>query len=150
MTILAHPSKQNVKRYRVQDKVLGIQEYFSISQYGDKAYKFAEIRQKKLDKIRMLRNIRLNLDINKIFYPDGSIIGLKRSTRNRKQKLVEIFKIQVGISGKQKNTDVTITNRTFQDAYNIAQKKILSLRNIKQSLEIKTKFNDCAFLYHCQ
>ncbi|MCW8996112.1 MAG: hypothetical protein OQK77_09905 [Psychromonas sp.] len=149
MTIMGHPTAKHPVRYRVQDKVLGVQEYFSASKYGslEKAKIAAEKRQAELDVKRAYRSRRLDLDINKIFHGDGSVIGLKRRLKKRGDKTVEIFAIQVGVAGKQVNTQVTITNKTFQQAYKLAQDKILELRGIERCYEITKMFNDCAYLY---
>ena len=59
MTVMPHPNKQNIKRYRVQDKILGILEYFSFAQYGDKAKILAEKRQEEISQKRIYRQIRM-------------------------------------------------------------------------------------------
>jgi len=147
MTVMAHPNKQNIKRYRVQDKVLGIQEYFSIAKYGDKAKILAEKRQKEISQKRLYRKIRMELDINKIFHPDGTVIGLKRTSKNKSGSIKSIFHIQIHVNGKQKKTDITIDNKTFEQAYLKAQNKILELREIEHSLEIKQMFKKIAGYY---
>lgn len=146
---MSHPNSKNVERYRVQDKVLGVQEYFSPSKFGGlkKAKIAAEKRQLQLDKKRAIRAKRLALDINKIFRDDGSVYGLARRFKKRNNKIVEIFAIQVGENGRQINTEVTITNRTFHQAYKLAQDKILELRKFVRCHEITSMFKDCAYLY---
>lgn len=149
MTVMAHPNALNPKRYRVQDKIFGVQEYFSKSKFGtlEKAKLAAEKRQTELDVKRSYREKRLQLDFNKIFYDDGSIIGLRRTLKKRTNKTVEIFYIQIGVNGKQIKTQVTITNKTFHHAYKLAQNKILEIRNIERCFEITKMFNDAAYLY---
>ncbi|MFT6985909.1 MAG: hypothetical protein ACJAT7_001729 [Psychromonas sp.] len=149
MTIMGHPTAKNPVRYRVQDKIFGVQEYFSASKFGGlgKAKIAAEKRQAELDRKRAIRNRRLDLDINKIFYGDGAVVGLRRTFKKRGDKTVEIFAIQIGVDGKQVNTQVTITNRTFQQAYKLAQDKIFELRCIERCYEITKMFDDCAYLY---
>jgi len=147
MTVMAHPNKQNIKRYRVQDKVLGIQEYFSISKYGNKAKTLAEKRQKDISQKRLYRQIRMQLDINKIFHPDGTVIGLKRALKNKSGTIKNILHIQISIKGKQKKTDITINNKTFEQAYLKAQNKILELREIEHSPEITGMFKKVAGYY---
>jgi len=90
---MAHPNALNPKRYRVQDKIFGVQEYFSKSNFGTlrKAKLAAEKRQAELDVKRSYREKRLQLDFNKIFYDDGSVIGLRRTLKKRTDKTVEIF-----------------------------------------------------------
>lgn len=149
MTVMGHPTAQNPVRYRVQDKIFGVQEYFSASKFGSlgKAKIAAEKRQAELDQKRAIRSRRLDLDINKIFHGDGSVVGLRRTFKRRGDKSVEIFAIQIGVDGKQVNTQVTITNRTFQQAYKLAQDKICALRCIDLCYEITKMFDDTAYLY---
>lgn len=147
MTIMAHPSRQNIKRYRVQDKVLGIQEYFSIAKYGNKAKILAEKRQKEISQKRLYRKLRMQLDINKIFHQDGTVIGLKRIMKVKSGSLKSVFFIQISMNGKQKKTDITIDNKTFEQAYLKAQNKILALRGIEHSPEISKMFKDVAGCY---
>ncbi|MBA6263674.1 hypothetical protein [Colwellia sp. Bg11-12] len=147
MTVMAHPNMQNVKRYRVQDKVFGIQEYFSIAKYGDKAKILAEKRQEEISQKRLYRQIRMQLDINKIFHPDGTVIGLKRTLKNKSGSIKKILHIQISVNGKQKKTDITIDNKTFEQAYLKAQNKILELRKIKHSPEITEIFKKVAGYY---
>ena len=149
MTVMAHPSATNIQRYRVQDKLLGIQEYFSVRKYGslEKAATAAIQRQVYIDEKRAIITKRCELDINQLFYGDGTVIGLTRRFKKRGDKTVEVFIIQVGRVGKQLKTQVTITNKTFHHAYRLAQDKILELRKIDRCYEITKMFNDSAYLY---
>lgn len=149
MTVMAHPTAKKPVRYRVQDKIFGVQEYFSASKFGGlaKAKIAAEKRQAELDKKRSIRRRRLDLDINKLFYGDGSVIGLSRTLKRRVDKTVEIFAIQIGVEGKQVKTQVTITNRTFQQAYTLAQDKIIEIRGVERCYEVTKMFADSAYLY---
>ncbi|MCP4483809.1 MAG: hypothetical protein GY823_04510 [Flavobacteriaceae bacterium] len=147
MTIMAHPNIQNIKRYRVQDKVLGIQEYFSITKHGDKAKILAEKRQEEISKKRQYRQIRMQLDINQIFHSDSTIIGLKRTLKNKNGSIKEVLHIQISVNGKQKKTDITIDNKPFEQAYLKAQNKILELRKIERTSEITEMFKKVAGYY---
>jgi len=147
MTVMAHPNRQNIKRYRVQDKVLGIQEYFSIAKYGGKARILAEKRQKEISQKRLYRQIRMQLDINKIFHPDGTVIGLKRTLKNKSGSIKKVLQIQISVNGKQKKTDITIDNKTFRQAYLKAQNKILEIREIEHSSEITAMFKKVSGYY---
>jgi hypothetical protein len=147
MTVMPHPNKQNIKRYRVQDKILGIQEYFSIAKYGDKAKILAEKRQEEISQKRIYRQIRMQLDINRIFNPDGTVKGLKRTLKNKSGSIKQVLQIQIRVNGKQKKTDITIDNKTFKQAYLLAQNKILELRKIDHSLEITAMFQKVAGYY---
>jgi len=147
MTVMAHPNKQNIKRYRVQDKVLGIQEYFSIAKFGDKAKILAEKRQDEISQKRLYRKIRMQLDINKIFHPDGTVIGLKRTLKNKSGSIKKVLQIQISVNGKQKKTDITIDNKTFAKAYLMAKNKILELREVEHCPEITEMFKKVARYY---
>jgi len=147
MTVMAHPNRKNIKRYRVQDKVLGIQEYFSIAKYGDKAKILAEKRQEEISQKRLYRQIRMQLDINKIFHCDGTVIGLKRTLKNKSGSIKKVLHIQISVNGTQKKTDITIDNKTFEQAYLKAQNKILELRGIEPSAEITEMFKKIAGYY---
>jgi len=144
---MAHPNKQNIKRYRVQDKVLGIQEYFSIAKFGDKAKILAEKRQDEISQKRLYRKIRMQLDINKIFHPDGTVIGLKRTLKNKSGSIKKVLQIQISVNGKQKKTDITIDNKTFAKAYLMAKNKILELREVEHCPEITEMFKKVARYY---
>jgi hypothetical protein len=147
MTIMYYPNKIEPKGYRVQDKIFDVQCYFPFSKYGQKAKALAEQKQAYLDQKRAIRHSRMNMDINQIFYPDGSVIGLKRRVRRRPSDIVEVFFFQLTINGKQRKTDIVITGRTFHEAYLIIQEKILKLRDAQRCPEITGMFNDCAYLY---
>ena len=91
MTVMLYPNKTDPKGYRVQDKILNINEYFPFSAHKnkdsqkskDKALELANDRQLELNERRKYRELRLNLDINKLFNEDGSVIGLKRKTKKK-------------------------------------------------------------------
>jgi hypothetical protein len=89
----------------------------------------------------------MQLDINKIFRPDGTVIGLKRTLKNKSGSIKNILNIQISVKGKQIKTDVTIENKTFGQAYLKAQNKILELREIEHSPEITDMFKKVAGYY---
>ena len=142
---MKYPNKEDVKGYRVQDKVLGINEYFPFSKYPDDALERAIARQEELTLKREIRAKRLDLPINRVFNKDGSVAGLRRAIRKRNGR--EIFAIQIRKRGKQYSTEVAITGRAFEDAYKLAQEKILALREVSSCAELDKMFKDCAYLY---
>lgn len=145
MTILAHPNKQNVQRYRVFDKALGVQEYFSISSLGKrKALKAAKERQAELDKRRDLRSIMNSMATSKLFADDGSVKGLRRKYRQRKGRTsYECLSIQVTVAENcTKGTEISLLNRSFEEAYALVQQKLCEFHGVEMDREIKKMFTD--------
>jgi len=143
MSIMLHPSKTSPKRFRVQDKILGIQKYFSL----DKKDEANQFWQKCLEK-RQYRRLRQELPINVLFKDDGSVKGLKRKVRNRSNRPpYECFEIQVNTSEGQKKTEIMLANKNFNEVYKQAQDKMLALLNIDRTYEITKMFNDTKRLY---
>lgn len=150
MTIMAHPSKNNVLRYRVFDKALGVQEYFSIRTLGErKALKAAKERQQELDKRRELRGMIDNMATSKLFSDDGSVKGLRRKYRQRAgRSSYECFAIQVTVSeGVTKGTEISMMNRTFEEAYTLVQQKLCEFHDVELTHEIKKLFSDTKSRY---
>lgn len=143
MSVMLHPSKAAPKRFRVQDKILGIQKYFSL----DKELQANKYWQECLEK-RKYRQLRQELPINKIFNENGSIKGLKRSIRNRKDRpSYECFEIQINTIFGQKKTEIILANKKFEDVYKQVQDKILLMLNIERTYEITKMFNETKRLY---
>jgi len=142
MTVMLHPNKVNPERYRVLEKGLGINEYFSFAKYGrTKAKKLAEERQAELDKKKHARDLRSNLYINRVFNEDGTIKGVHKRFRKRKDRQdYECFSVQIAVGqGKQKSTEVII-GANFESSYEKLVKKVLELHGINSSLELKQLF----------
>ena len=143
MSIMLHPSKADPQRFRVQDKLLGIQKYFSL----DNEVQANKCWQQCLEK-RKYRQLRQELSINRLFNEDGSVKGLKRSIRHRKDRpSYECFEIQVSTTFGQKKTEITVANKKFEDVYRQTQDKILALLNIERTYEITKMFNETKRLY---
>jgi hypothetical protein len=143
MSIMLHPSKTTPKRFRVQDKVLGIQKYFSLNKKREADLFWQECLEK-----RKYRNLRQELPINQIFNKDGSVKGLKRKVRNRSDRpSYECFEIQLSTTSGQKKTEITLTHKQFEVAYKQAQDKILSMLVIDRTYEITKMFNETKRLY---
>ena len=147
MTVMLYPTKTEPMGYRVQDKVYKINEYFPFSKLGSKAKEKAEARQAELDEKRKFRDMSKKLCINQVFYPDGSVIGMKRMHKKKGIKYSEILFIQIGKNGKQVSTEVSLNNRTFKQAYELAQKKICEIREVEYDFEMKQLFKAVAYLY---
>ncbi len=143
MSIMLHPSRETPKRFRVQDKLLGIQKYFSL----DKKHEAEKCWQECLEK-RKYRDMRLELPINQIFNKDGSVKGLQRKVRNRSDRpSYECFVIQLNTGSGQKKTEITLAHKAFENAYKQAQDKILSMLNIERTYEVTKMFNETKRLY---
>lgn len=150
MTVMLHPNKENPERYRVFDRLLGVQEYYSIAKYGaDKAKKMAYERQQELDKKRKMVELKSELGINKLFLEDGSVKGLRRIKRVRSGRQdAEYLSIQVTIApGVQKHKEISLMNREFDEAYKIAQNALLDLFELERTPEINQGFKNARRLY---
>ena len=150
MGVMLHPNPDRPERYRVLDKELGVQEYFSFAKYGKrKAKKMALERQAELDKQKHLARLRADLGINKLFATDGSVKGLRRKSRKRPgRKEYEFFSIQVTIAPKiQKKKEISLMNREFDEAYELVQQTLLDFHGIERTTEINIAFRDAKRLY---
>lgn len=150
MTIMAHPSKVDVQRYRVLDKALGVQEYFSVSKYGEEgAYQKALERQKQLDERRQYREMIENMAINKLFDKRGLIKGVRLLTRKRSgRKAYTCFKIQVTVAKRDcKSTEISLKNRDFDAAYNLMADKLLEYHQLESTPEIRIMFKNAKHEY---
>ncbi len=149
MTVLRYPTKTSPKGYRVQDKVLKVQKYFPFSKFSSpkKAEKSARDFQKQLSEKRRVRDLRLKLDVNQIFYADGSVKGLAKRQRRSNGKTIPVLRAQVTVNGKQVSTDWQLKNRTFREAYQSIQDWILDKRGIARTREITNLFKEVEDLY---
>lgn len=150
MAIMLHPNKENPQRYRVFDKETSTQAYYSFSKYGEKkAKQLAQEHEDRVQQKKLMRSLIANLDINKIFDDDGSVKGLRRVTRvraGRPNKEYLTFRITVGVN-EQRGTDIGLDCRSFDEAYQIVQDKILELQGIESTAEIRTAFKKAKRLY---
>lgn len=150
MTVMLHPSKDKPERYRVFDRSLGVQEYFSIAKLGkEKAKKLAYERQKELDQKRRIAELKAELGINKLFAEDGSVKGLRRVKRVREgRKDAEYLSIQVTVApNDQRHREISLMNRSFDEAYKMAQDALLELHGIERTPEITIAFKKARRLY---
>ena len=150
MGVMLHPNPEKPERYRVLDKELGVQEYFSFVRYGKlKAKKMAYARQEELDRLKHIAKLRAELGINKLFDVDGSVKGLRRKSRKREgRKEYEFFSIQVTIASKQqKKKEISLMNRSFDEAYALVQQSLLKFHNIDRTAEITRAFKEVKRLY---
>ncbi|MEF2482200.1 hypothetical protein V4D09_02710 [Vibrio mimicus] len=133
--ICPHPSKNNPVRWRVQDKVLQEQKYFSFAQFGSKerawfeAVKFSE----RLKMRRKARELRLSLDLNQLFDEYGRVRGVFFTKSNGRV----ILKAQFTQAGKQVSNTRTLHNRSLRDAYDELCDWLLESKDLKLTLDMK-------------
>ncbi|EGR3852999.1 hypothetical protein DEH12_16690 [Vibrio cholerae] len=149
MSIMLYPNKTEPTAYRIQDKVLGVQRYFAFSRYGSdqKAKQTAKAALEELKRRRRMRELRLELDANQLFYPDGRVIGLRTAKKTIKGREVPILIAQITVDGKQIKTDRRLLNRSFFDVYRDIQDWILTKKGIERTPEITQRFKQAAWLY---
>ena len=150
MTVMLHPTRDKPERYRVLDKEFGIQEYFSFSKYGrSQAEKLAKELQKEIDRRKHMRALQAQLGINRLFTEDGKIRGLKRKSRKRAQrKEYEFLSLQVTVAPKtQRSKEISLMNRSFDEAYELVKQALLEFHNIKSTFEINRKFRAAKRFY---
>lgn len=153
MTIMAHPSKTDIQRYRVLDKALGVQEYFSVAKFGlEGAYEKAVERQKQLDERRQYRDMIDNMAINRLFDKEGMIKGVRLLTRQRAgREPYDCFKIQVTVAKRNcRSTEISLKNRDFDEAYHLMTEKLLSYHEVEATPEIRIMFKNAKHEYEKQ
>tara|TARA_R110001592_G_scaffold43362_1_gene140525 strand:+ start:4722 stop:5180 length:459 start_codon:yes stop_codon:yes gene_type:complete len=138
MGVMLHPNKLKPLRYRVQVKALGINEYFSITQFGAKKAKLlAYERDAELKKQLNIRRMEADLTINKLFASDGSIKGLRRKWSERsKRKSYECLSLYA----KGKQTEIVLKDDNFEAAYEAAQQWLLNKYDVSSNYEIRHLF----------
>ncbi|NAX32007.1 hypothetical protein CAG63_18340 [Vibrio sp. V37_P2S8PM304] len=149
MTLMLHPNKENPTSYRLQDKTLNVQLYFPFKKHGSmaNAKRAAEIAEKKVFERRKFRSMRFEIAINKLFYPDGRIIGLRLGQKiingQKKRRLIA----QITVDGKQIKTDRSLENKNFHTTYNSIVEWILDKRGIDKTIEIEQMIRAAEWLY---
>ena len=93
--------------------------------------------------------MKKELGINKIFNADGSIKHFCRSSRNRPgRKISKFLFIQVTTpDGNRLQREITLNNRDFDEAYEIAQHKLVELHGLTMTHEIRKGFKQAKCLY---
>lgn len=150
MTIMLHPNKISPKRYRVQDKTLMVNDYFSFKKYGiEGAKQRAEERQTELDSRNKARKLKNNLGINKLFMADGSVKGLRRRYRRREGRPdYEVLAFQVTVGPKKQcSNELTVNNHNFEHVYEKVQCQLLAFHGLESTLEIRSLFKKAKRLY---
>ena len=152
MALMMHPSDEAPERYRVFDKSLDIQQWFSIKKLGPvRAKKQAELAEAEVQKKLHTRKLIESLDKNRLFeFSDNGkeevvkIKGTQRmvvKSKNRPDR--DCISIQVRVEKNvSKHITVYITaKRTFEEAYRIAQDRLLAALKIERTFELTTYFN---------
>lgn len=141
MTVMLHPNKIEPKRYRVWDKELGEQAYYPLTEEGRKA---ADEHQERINRKKETRAMARNLGINKLFRPDGSVKGLKRKYRKRKDRdNYEYF----ALYAQKQQTDIIIREDNFEDAYRRSQLWLMEKLDIEETFEIRQMFKKAKSMY---
>lgn len=91
--------------------------------------------------------MRLNLDVNKIFRPDGTIIGLSVTIKKTKEGAIAILKAQITVEGKQISTNRRLNNKVFQEQFVSITNWILEKKCIMPTPEIKSMLKESMPLY---
>jgi len=162
MTVMAHPSPNNIERYRVQDKVLGIQEYFSVAKHGlEGALQKAQERQSEIDKVRAVRDRRMQLSISRLFEFESDMVsgrltkvtavkGLKRIYRiQHGREARQVLRAAVGVGYKrQKTKEITLQDDNFDQAWSDITQWMLDTLEIESSQEIRLELKNIKSLYN--
>lgn len=151
MSIALHPNDEAPKRFRVFNSSLKINKTFSIKKLGfDAAKKAAEEVEADINKKLKTRQLIESLDMHKLFKFED--VGAKeeivkiRGCYRRKLKYngkenVDVIDIQVRINNAPKHIIVVITDtRPFEEAYKLAQAKLLAAYNMERTHELSMLF----------
>ena len=120
---------------------MSIQCYFPLTKVGKKeAYEF----DNKVSTAKKAKKLSSQLGINKLFASDGSVIGLKRKYRNRKDRnSYECFCLYA----KGKQTEFVIGRQGFESAFNKSSKWLLEKHNIEATFEVKQMLRKAKSFY---
>lgn len=170
MTVMAHPTKANVQRFRVQDKVLGVQEYYSVKTYGsvEAAKAAAEARQHDIDNIRSYTSQKDSLAINQLFdfeeqisVKDGKlrkrsgkairVKGVRRTVGMRDilaEKYHDSLRAQITVGYKDnRRKHISVLERGFDTAWQEMIDWLLETRGIESTQEIRQEFRRLKRIY---
>lgn len=141
MSVLLHPNKSNPKRYRVWDRETKTQRYFPLTKEGKRE---ADEFDSQVRVVKNARRLSRELGINKLFAEDGSVNGLKRIYRNRKdRKSYEALRVYA--TGKQ--TEFVIDGDGFEAAFAKAINWLLEKHDTHETFEIKQKVRNAKRFY---
>lgn len=151
-TIMIYPNKQDFQGFRVQDKVLNRQYYFTLRQFDNDPIKAANAARQMCEKLNKQRAAIAAQDINQIFYPDGRVIGLSHRLKNVNDrgnpKVVNMLSAQITVDKKQIRFERRLGDANgFYEAYEQAQEWILKKRGIKRTEQITQLFKDAQHRY---
>tara|TARA_R110002072_G_scaffold298269_2_gene471978 strand:+ start:26368 stop:26808 length:441 start_codon:yes stop_codon:yes gene_type:complete len=138
---MLHPNKTEPQRYRVWDREMNIQRYFPLTKVGKQA---AYELDSKVSAAKNAKILISQLGINKLFAQNGSVIGLKRKYRIRKDRAsYECFCLYA--CGKQ--TEFVINSQNFENAFNKSVNWLLDKHGIAATFEIKQMFRKAKRFY---
>lgn len=136
--ICLHPNATEPKRWRVESKALNEQKYFSFEKYGSQSSALAAAKaySKKLKDRKRFKDLRLDLDVNRLFNDSGDVRGLSLY----KSRGVWTLKAQCTKNHKQISTTRSLKNKTLRDAFDevcawiIKTKEIDCTKSIQREL----------------
>ena len=148
MTIMLYPGKEDPKGYRVQDKVLQVNNYYPISIHGslDKARLAATQEQERLNTRRRMRKLRMELPINKVFYENGKVIGMRTGKRIVKGEVINLLIAQITVDKKQITNSRQILGN-FKTQYLSLCTWILEKRGLQMDRTLREAFERTAYRY---
>ncbi len=141
MAILLHPNKTNPQRYRVWDRETKTQKYFPLTEEGRRA---AENFEAKVAEIKKARSLSRDLSVNKLFADDGSVKGMKRVYRKRKDR--PSYEC-LALYACHKQTELIIGERGFEETYQLAIKWLLDQHKIEDRFELRKMFKEAKRRY---
>ena len=153
MTVILHPNKENPMRYRVLDKELDIQTYFSFKEHGkEKAKMLADELQVSIEQRKKARRLRLELAPNKLFSENGMIRGVTIRRRQRAGVGDELyFDTQKRVAkNDDRKSNISLNNRGFDEAYGLMATRLLAMHGIEIDHEITERFEQIKPCYQDQ
>ncbi|MCP5207890.1 MAG: hypothetical protein H7A01_11840 [Hahellaceae bacterium] len=134
MTVLLHPNKTNPERYRVWDRETNTQKYFPLTKEGKRQ---ANEFEAKVASIKKARALSRDLAINRLFAPDGSVRGLKRVYRKRRDR--PSYEC-LALYACHRQTELTIGKQGFEVTYKKAIAWLLEKYGLEETYEIRQMF----------
>ena len=145
MTVMAHPRKDKLERWRVFDKELRINEYFGKATYGTlaKAKKEAHKRQKEVDAAKRAAQLQRESALGTLFNKDGSVKGLYKVKRIRDDRPEDehFFRFIVITSPKvQEHGYASLNKYDFDTAYAMITERLMATHKIESTPELRILF----------
>ncbi|MFV0576710.1 MAG: hypothetical protein ACK5NC_15015 [Vibrio sp.] len=132
-------------RWRVQDKILNEQRYFSFKDFGSQeaALEAAQKYQADLDRRRKIRLARHELSHNKLFDKDGMIKGMRIGQRDG----IPLLIAQVTYNGKQRKNTRRLTTHSLYQAYDQLCAWVMEIKEIEPDVYLRMDIKKSFFLF---